>query len=452
MRINMIQPKPKIKLAVLFLKRKRAGFMPEWGELIEHKVRYSVGKMDFEFYVPDVKIVDNETLCEAMDACCASKCDVYLALQTTMSDGRMAPVLGARSKNPVVFWATTEKQDTDMISACSLVGAHTFCATLAQLGYPFELVDGMPGEDKVMNELSQAIYRAYAYGAIKNSQTGLVGYHAPGFIDMHVDPFSLRNNLGIELHHIGLHEFIDEVKSVCHKDAVADLDNFLELCIPVSDGLTREDLLMSSKYYLAMKRRMKNMNLASLAVREWPEISSSMGWPYLAMARIASEGLAIACEGDVDGALSCLTANASGCGAAYLSDWLENDKHHITLWHGGAAPLQLCNEKIQLALHFNGKNPLVLESTLKGDMNITMLRLWHMGGKYCFTAIEGKSVIPKRHLKGTNGVGYFPETDVNDFLQKMLRRGFPHHPVIVEGHRKKHLYKLMDNLGINCLD
>ena len=67
-------------------------------------------------------------------------------------------------------------------------------------------------------------------------------------------------------------------------------------------------------------------------------------WCYMALARLATEGFPVACEGDVDGALGCLVGKLLGCGAVYLSDWLEHDASQLTLWHGGMAPLQLrCN-------------------------------------------------------------------------------------------------------------
>jgi hypothetical protein len=37
-----------------------------------------------------------------------------------------------------------------------------------------------------------------------------------------------------------------------------------------------------------------------------------------------------------------------GCGAVYLSDWLEHDKNTLTLWHGGMAPFQVFMRLYQL--------------------------------------------------------------------------------------------------------
>ena len=68
--------------------------------------------------------------------------------------------------------------------------------------------------------------------------------------------------------------------------------------------------------------------------------------------RLATDGFPISCEGDVDGVLGCTIAKFLGCGAVYLSDWLEHDQMTLTLWHGGMAPLQL-SEPFDSSYHKN---------------------------------------------------------------------------------------------------
>ncbi len=452
MNIFTDHPFPNVKAGILFLGRNRPGFVPAWGELIKQEAQKHLQKAAFEVFFPHEKIVDIASLRVSIRECKAGGCQVLIVIQPTMSDGRLAPVLGQESPSPVIFWATPEKPDGSMISACSLVGAHAFAAALAQIGRPFELVYGMPGERRTVAGLEGAVFRSFACSAITGSNVGLIGYHAPGFIDMHADPAALRGNLNVELFHFGIQEFLATVNAVAEEDAKADLAGFLKTGIALADDLSGDDLLYSSRYFLAMKRLMDDASLNALAVRDWPELSSSH-WPFLAMARLSSEGHAITCEGDVDGALSCLLAYASGCGAAYLSDWLEHDEHHITLWHGGAAPFQMCKGPDSdlppvIGRHFNNRNPAVVDATLTPDMPITLFRIWRMNGKYLFTAIEGETVEPRRHLLGTNGVGRFETVDVPGFFNRMIRQGFPHHPVIIRGHCKERLVAIVKNLGM----
>lgn len=449
-----VHPRPNVKVGVLILKRKRPGFIPEWGELVEKQVRDQLKTASFDIVIPEEKIVDGTSLMRVMKECNDQGCQVYVAIHPTMADGRMSPVLAQMGKAPVVLWATPEKQEGDMVSACSLVGAHTFGANLAQAGHPFELVYGAPGAPQTECDLEQAIYRAYAHSVMTGAYAGLVGYHAPGYMDMHVDPTSMRT-LNVELMHTSMQEFIDGVHAVGDEDAKADLEQVKAMGMEVADGVTEEDLLLSSKYYIHMKAMMDGTPLQALAVRDWPELSATQ-WPYMAMARLASEGYAIAPEGDTDAALACLFGYSAGCGAPYISDWLEHDEHHITLWHTGAAPLQMCkgldsDRPPSIGRHFNNQKPAVIDATLKTGIPITLFRLWHLNGKYLFTAIEGDTVEPKRHLKGTNGVGYFANVDIPSYFKRMLRKGFPHHPVIAEGHFKKHLVSLAESMGIEVV-
>jgi len=404
--------------------------------------------------MPTVLIVDDASLRNALAACTDAHCDVLVAVQPTMSDGRMAPVLGQSASAPVVFWATPEKQEGSMISACSLVGAHTFGASLALVGHAFEFAYGMPGEAETEKELGEAVSVAYTVGKLRKGRAGLVGYHAPGFIDMHADPGVLNQCLGVQLHHISLREFTEAVEAVSADDVRQDVAETLDLGLPL-DGVEKADLDLASRYHIMLRQLMADESLDALAVRDWPELSDIVGqWPYLAMARLASEGAAIGCEGDVDGALSCFIGTSLGCGACYLSDWLEHSDDTVTLWHGGNAPFQLC-EPIGseggpvVSRHFNNKRPTVVNARLKSGMPITLFRLWHCDGEYRMTALEGETTAPGRHLLGTYGSGRFTDAaPLNDWFRNALQLGFPHHPIVVKGHWGGRLQRFAGIAGI----
>ena len=168
-------------------------------------------------------------------------------------------------------------------------------------------------------------------------------------------------------------------------------------------------------------------------------------WPYLALARLATEGFPIACEGDVEGALGSLVGKLLGCGAVYLSDWLEHDSNTLTLWHGGMAPTQL-SQPVGSPLgpcfsrHFNNKKPGCLDATIKIDMKVTVFRFWIMDNKYHMIVFEGNTKQPKRHLLGNNGlVEVCPPLDLVTSFSQWVERGFPHHVCVVEGWHKQTL-------------
>src|SRR5215216_7122616 len=142
----MTEESGKAKLGVLFLGRKRPGFDPEWGSKVRGDVEDFLEGSPYEAFIPDT-VVDDASLREAVARCREEGCEVLLALQPTMSDGRLAPVMGQLWDDPIVLWATPERPEGPMISSNSLVGTHVFAANLRQLGKPFEVVYGAPDED-----------------------------------------------------------------------------------------------------------------------------------------------------------------------------------------------------------------------------------------------------------------------------------------------------------------
>src|SRR5262245_14890994 len=120
------------KVGVIFLGRRRPGFDMEWGKQMEARVRGWLSQTNFTVFEPSEKAVDDASLRRVMAACDEQKVDAIVLLQTTMGDGRLAPTLAQLWPDPLILWATPEKQEGDMISSCSLVGAHCWASVLRQ--------------------------------------------------------------------------------------------------------------------------------------------------------------------------------------------------------------------------------------------------------------------------------------------------------------------------------
>ncbi len=441
---------------ILVLGRRRPGFDPEWASHIVGRVTEQLRSAAFVALRPAAPIVDEATLEVAVVECQSKGVDTLVVLQPTMSDGNLAVALDRLWTGPLVLWATPERPDGSMISSCSLVGTHVFASTLRQLRHPFELVYGMPGLSETAAQLHAAVRLAVAAQRLRRSKVGLVGSHAPGFVNMASDPFELRQQLGPQLRQFGLHEFQDLVQSVAAAEVDKDLATFRELGIPLLD-MTESDLPLASRYYLAMKHLFITEGIDALAVRCWPECPSMLGqWPYVGMARLATEEFPIACEGDVDGAVCCLAGALLEFGQGYLSDWLEHDRSTITLWHGGNACLGLC-EAVgaefgpRAACHFNNRKPGVLDANLKAGVPITLFRFWRCDGEYRLMVREASTIQPRRLLRGTNGLAELPGTDVAALFEELCHAGMPHHVAVFGGQHAATLRRLARLLNVRVM-
>ncbi len=445
-----------MKLGVLFFGRKRPGFDQAWGAEMEERVREALAARADGAYAHPERVVDNETLRAGLCACEREGADVLVALQTTMSDGRLAPVLGQLWPDPIVLWATPEKHASLKVSSCSLVGTHAFAAILRQMGKRFELVYGMPGTPQTRDDLQAAARVAYTVRRLRRAQVGLVGYHAPGFVDMHADPVSLDRAFGVQLRHFGLRELTDAMEALPQERVEEDVAATLDMGFGL-DGVTREDVAMSSRYYLALSAILEGECLDALALRCWPELTNTLGhWPYVAVVRLLSEGKAVVAEGDVDGALSCLVGNLMGFRTGYLSDWLEHDRNSITLWHAGDASLRLCEpfgraKGPSIGRHFNDGHPGVVNAVLRARLGVTIFRLWRCDGEYRLMAFEGETVPAWRELEGVYGLVRLEHRDAQEWFEDLVQAGMPHHVAVFAGRRAGQLRRLGRQLGVRWI-
>lgn len=447
----MQEPRQKLPVALLVFGRKRPGFDQEWGAGMEVAARAALAALDVELFCPSAAAVDDASLRSAIEEIGRSGNRTIVVVQPTMGDGRLVPLLAQLWTDPLVLWATPEKQDTPKVSSCSLVGMHMAGSLLAQMGRPFELVYGPPDEAPTRSELFVAIRLARMAARIRRAKIGLVGGHAPGFINMRADPVLLARRLGAQLHELSLPDFFALVTAQDQKAVESDVERVLALGIPLGDGLRRDDLLENSRYYLAMRSLMAEENLDALAVRCWPEMPAQRGaWPYLAESRLADQRQIVALEGDVDGAISCLIARMLGAWPAYISDWLEHDSRSILLWHPGQAPRAICQPgSLRLGRHFSSGHPVVVNAALTVDQPITLLRLWQCDGSYRLAAWEGRTVTPRRELWGVYGEVEVSDRDVREWFDQLCHAGMPHHVTVALGHHAKTLRRAARLLGLN---
>ena len=444
------------KLGVIFLGRRRPGFDMEWGRGVEARVRGWLKEAGFTAFEPAEKVIDEGSLRRAVATCEREGAEVMVLLQTTMGDGRLAPTLAQLWPDPLVLWATPEKPDGDMISSCSLVGAHAWASTLRQMGHSFEVVCGDPDSSETRQQVSDAVRMAATVRRLRSVRLGLIGGQAPGYFAMGADPFSVHRGLGAQVQTFSLLEFANAANALSEDAVAEDVAKVKALKLPHKDT-SDADLPMASRLYLAMRSFLDNEALDAMTIRCWPELPNTFEqWPYLGIARLTDEGRAVACEGDADGALSAWIGEDLGLGRCYLTDWLEHDRETITLWHGGAAPMGLCPPVgepggPQIARHFNIKKPAVVEATLREKMPITVMRFWRCDGNYYLTAREGQTIKPKRHLMGTNGLARLDKQDPREWFEELCHDGMPHHVVVFEGHSAGLLKRLARALSIRFI-
>jgi L-fucose isomerase-like protein len=452
----------KKPLGVLILGRKRPGFDQEWNQIICGRALAALKDLGYETVGAETPVIDDATIVAALDRIRAAGCQALLMLHPSMGNGQVALTVAQQWPDPVVLWATPERPGDGKVSSCSLVGQHLWGSTLRQAGHAFELVYGDPDDKTLRAELVQAIDIARTVAVLRNAKVGVIGTHAPGFIDLAADPFLLQQAMGMQLHPLSLPQFIERVHAIPEEAARKDVERVLDLKLPMRD-VTVEDLPTNSRCYLAMKELMAEESLNAIAIQCWPELPNMIGqWPYLAITRLSSEGCAVSIEGDVDAAIVSLMNCELGDGPGFLTDWLEHDRNTIFFWHPGMAPLNMCNPigsegGPTLARHFNIVKPMVVDAQIRTHEDVTITRLWRCDSRYHMTAFEARTAPPRRKVTGNMVLVELSEAevahggDVPARFDRLVHAGMPHHVTLSFGHQADTFRRLARALGIEWI-
>ena len=424
-------------IGVLVFGRKRPGFDQEWNRIIRERALSTLKDLGFTCIGADRLVLDDETIHASMDEIESAKCHALIVIQPSLTDGQFALTISQRWSNPIILWATPERPGDGKVSSCSLVGQHLWASIYRQAHRSFEFVYGDP--DEIHNDLLQAIALVSTVSRLRQAKIGVVGTHAPGFIDLAADPFLIRQTFGMQLHSLSLPQFIERVGNVT-EDAIGQ--DLLEVHkFGLTQGGTKaspSDALLSvnSRFYLSITDLMKEMSLDALSLQCWPELPNMVGqWPYFAVSRLTAGGNAVSIEGDVDGAISSLAGSFLGVGPGFLTDWLEHYDSTIFFWHPGMAPLDMCNaigseDGPTLGEHFNIARPLVVDGLLQGDHPITVSRLWRCDNRYHMTSFEGRAIPPKRRVTGNSLLVEVEGEPVPRRFDKLIHAGMPHHVLV----------------------
>jgi L-fucose isomerase-like protein len=157
--------------------------------------------------------------------------------------------------------------------------------------------------------------------------------------------------------------------------------------------------------------------------------------PCAAMSLLQSEDRILACEGDVEGALSMLAHQTIGAETPYLFDFSQvNFKENFALfWHCGVAPCNLWDGTCVRSLdtYFAGGKGVTADFVLKSG-ELSILRIDSAGAEYRLFLQRATAVPMTKDLKGTYMKAVF-DRPVREVVGKVIDNGIAHHASVVYG-------------------
>lgn len=369
--------------------------------------------------VPDAHRAGHELVSVGVDA--------LVVISGTFALGHLVLELAKAVRRPVLLWGLNElPYDGGKIRLNSVCGVNLNASNLYKAGLrDYHVVVG----DQIDEDWVDAIR---ALVALRDAHVGILGYHAHGFFNLDSDELTAYQELGCLVDHFELRALFDiEVEPA----VVAAQRERVEALFDLSE-MSPEQVEKVSALAAKFEQFMEGHGLTVLAVRCWPEFAAEYGIsPCAAMSLLQADGRIIACEGDVEAALSMLAHVAVGGETPFLADLsqVNLEENFALLWHCGVAPCNLwdgiCTRSLDT--YFAGGKGVTAGFVMKPG-RVSLLRIDSAGSEYRIFLQPATGVPMTKDLKGTYLKVHF-DAPVREVLDTVVYNGIAHHLSMVYG-------------------
>jgi L-fucose isomerase-like protein len=196
--------------------------------------------------------------------------------------------------------------------------------------------------------------------------------------------------------------------------------------VPESDGLD------SMGVYLALRELVVSEGLAALTCGCYPHL---MGRVCLAASLLADEGVPMACEGDVNGAVGQLMLQLLTGQPTHSTDWLNPlDDGTVIFTHCGSGSFSLAEHPSHITLsdvRLMGQGVCALFPAKPGP--VTLVSLVATPGGYQVALLEGQA-LPTEMVFPGNPVRVRFAQPTAELIDWIHAEGIGHHWMIGQGH------------------
>ncbi|MCX7680212.1 MAG: fucose isomerase [Spirochaetes bacterium] len=268
--------------------------------------------------------------------------------------------------------------------------------------------------------------------ALSRAHVGIAGFRAHGFFNLGIRDLDAYQQFGVLIDH---YELIDVYEHPVSETDVSYWDEQLRQNFDIT-GISEEQAQKTALLAARIHSFIQQEKLDALAIRCWPEFALRYGIsPCAAMSLVQSNGTIVACEGDVEGALSMIAHKSLGAKMPYLFDFSQVDFQEDTalLWHCGVAPCNLWDGKCVRSLdtYFAGGKGVTADFVLKAG-DISILRFDNCGDSQRIFLQRAHGIPMDKKLRGTYVKVKF-DVPVKDVLEKVIYNGIAHHASMAYG-------------------
>ena len=370
-----------------------------------------------------------------------NRVDVLLAIPVCWHEDYLLLDILEDWNGPVFMWPQPGMQTG------ALCGAQQNMAFLKRLGHTAEYTFGEVEDSSCIAKAIAFIRAAAIRKKMRHSKIGLLGHRVPGMTHTYPDEFSLKQSIGSRVVQLDLPELLEKSRKN-QANSTKELWKKVKSC--AGKCLSKDsDGIYSITVYSLLKKLVEKHDLDALAVGCYPQL---MGKVCLAASLLADEGVPLACEGDINGAVAMLILSILSEGGIHNGDWLEPvDDETVLFTHCGSGSFSLAKNREEITLQPVRlmKQGVCAQFTSKPGP-VTLLNLTPGKGDYTCGVLEGEALNTEMLFPGNPLRVRFEKSplEINDWI---FETGLGHHWMAAYGNFSKEikfLGKMNKNLNI----
>ncbi|NSW55778.1 MAG: hypothetical protein HPY44_07195 [Armatimonadetes bacterium] len=327
-------------------------------------------------------------------------------------------------RTPVLLWSTPGMETG------ALCGTQQLTCYLKQLGWPFGCVFGDLGDETCRRRALGYLRAAALHARMRRARVGLAGRRIGGMTHTSPNEFMLKKVLGPRVVPLDLPGLLTRAREFGAGETEPLWEGVKSSAgaskVPDADGLDAMGV------YLALRELVEQEGLDALTVGCYPHL---MGRVCLAASLLADDGVPLACEGDVNGAVGQLVLQLLTGQPTHHTDWLNPlEDGSVIFTHCGSGSFSLAQRLDDITLtdvRLMGQGVCALFPAKPGA--VTLLSLVATADGYQLALLEGEA-LPTGMVFPGNPVRVRFEQETGALIDWIHAEGIGHHWMIGYGH------------------
>jgi len=343
---------------------------------------------------------------------------------------------------PLVAWARPGMEKG------SLCGIQQLCFLLKQLERPHCFLYDEVGSKAGLHRVRDYASAAALCHRLRRALIGYLGHRVEGMTETTAHELALKKVFGPRVVGMDSRLFMERAARVPAESVEGRWEQLKSEVGQVT--VSRETGIESLQVHAAMKETIEELGLSAVAVGCYPHL---MGKVCLAASLLGEEGIPVACEGDVNGALGMLMLTRLTGAPVHNTDMLDAipAENAIVFSHCGSGGFSLAVSPSQVTLgpvRLMNSGLCCLFPARPGP--VTLVNIVPTQGGYRMAALRGDAVETDMIFPG-NPLRVRFRTDYRDVLAWIAECGLGHHWMAAYGDLRRSLRDLAEMVGCEWL-